>query len=157
MKRLTGLAIFLVLAFVGAGIGLRLAGHDPAVWHVDPASAKRPGRDNDFLIAPEGAVAATPDAVSAVHPVAPDVLLFQFDAVARNSPRVSVVAGSVEEGRITYVQRSLVLGFPDYITVNAVPAGDGAALVVWSRSRYGYSDVGVNRERVERWLAGMGG
>jgi uncharacterized protein (DUF1499 family) len=58
---------------------------------------------------------------------------------------------------ITYVQRSRIIGFPDYITVKAVPMETGlpeagAGLIVYSRSRYGYGDFGVNRARVEAWL-----
>ena len=56
----------------------------------------------------------------------------------------------------TYVQTSALLAFPDYISVKAVPVGDGAGLVIWSRSRFGKSDLGVNRERIEEWLAKLG-
>jgi uncharacterized protein (DUF1499 family) len=59
----------------------------------------------------------------------------------------------VEEGRITYMTRSLVFGFPDYTTVTTVPAGDGAQVVAYGRLRFGSSDMGVNRERLESWLA----
>jgi uncharacterized protein (DUF1499 family) len=46
--------------------------------------------------------------------------------------------------------------FPDYITLRTVDLGDGVSgIAVWSRSRYGYSDLGVNRERVEKLLAAL--
>jgi len=50
-----------------------------------------------------------------------------------------------------------MFGWPDYISVRAVAVEGGAALAVWSRSRYGYSDMGVNRARVGRWLAATSG
>ncbi len=56
---------------------------------------------------------------------------------------------------ITYVQRSRVFGFPDYLTVKAVVMDGGAGLIIWSRARYGRSDFGVNRARVEAWLAAL--
>ncbi len=60
---------------------------------------------------------------------------------------------------ITYVQRSRVFGFPDCLTVKAVAiesTGEaGAGLIIWSRARYGRSDFGVNRARVEAWLAAL--
>jgi uncharacterized protein (DUF1499 family) len=59
------------------------------------------------------------------------------------------LAGSVEEGRMTWVARSALWGFPDYITAEAGPKG----LAVWSRLRFGRSDLGVNRARLEDWLA----
>ena len=54
------------------------------------------------------------------------------------------------------MQRSRFIGFPDYVTVKAVALERGAALIVYSRSRYGRSDFGVNRTRVEAWLAALG-
>jgi uncharacterized protein (DUF1499 family) len=75
-----------------------------------------------------------------------------------------VVAGDPDSLMITYVQRSRVFGFPDYITVKAVATestgegstvGSGAGLIIWSRARYGRSDFGVNRARVEAWLAAL--
>ncbi|MEL6267324.1 MAG: DUF1499 domain-containing protein, partial [Pseudomonadota bacterium] len=65
---------------------------------------------------------------------------------------VEVVAGSAAEGFVTYVQTSRIVGFPDYVSARTVEGG----IAVWSRSRYGYSDLGVNRARVEDWLAAAG-
>jgi uncharacterized protein (DUF1499 family) len=48
-----------------------------------------------------------------------------------------------------------MVGFPDMISAKASPEGEGTRLSVWSRSRYGYSDMGVNRARVEAWLSRM--
>jgi hypothetical protein len=145
-----------LVVFAGAAIWLRVVGSDPAVWHVDPAVTERTGRDNDVLVAPEGGAAAAIDIITKPRPVPPADLLFQFDAIASNAARTQVVAGSVDEGMVTYVQRSAVFGFPDYVTVKAIETEGGSALIIWSRSRYGYSDMGVNRERVESWLAQIG-
>jgi uncharacterized protein (DUF1499 family) len=146
-----------VILIVGGWLMVRTAQHDPGRWHADPLTTERTGKPNDFLVVPEGQ--DTPAQVDrSFAPVAemPQALLARFDAVARGSPRVAVVAGSVAEGHITYVQRSALVGFPDYISVRAVPVGDGAALAIWSRSRYGHSDLGVNRARIEGWLAALG-
>ena len=84
-------------------------------------------------------------------------MLQAFDTVASGAPRTERLAGSPEEGWITYVQRSRIFGFPDFVSVRAVGVPGGSALIVWSRSRFGYGDFGVNRARVESWLAGLGG
>lgn len=75
--------------------------------------------------------------------------LARLAEVAAASPRVRLLAGSVDEGRMTWVVRSVVWGFPDYVTAEAGPGG----LRVWSRLRFGRSDLGVNRARLEDWLA----
>ena len=152
MKRLLKwLVIIVLLVTAGLAVGLRSMPDDPAAWHVNPATAERTGKPNDYLVAPEGATAATPDVIAKIHETDPKSLLFQLDAIAR--PQSDVVAGSVDELAITYVQRSTVMGFPDYISVRAVAAGTGSALIIWSRSRYGHSDFGVNKARVEEWLS----
>ena len=96
------------------------------------------------------------DAAAPVYALPPVVLLAAFDRVARAEPRVQVLAGSVASGRITYVVRSRLVGFPDYLTVRALPAqGGGATLAIFSRQRFGLKDMGVNRARVEAWLAAL--
>ncbi len=78
-----------------------------------------------------------------------------FDAVALSEPRTTRLAGAPAEGWTTYVQRSGLFGFPDYISVRVIEAegGDGAMLAIYSRSRYGHSDLGVNAKRIRRWLS----
>jgi uncharacterized protein (DUF1499 family) len=46
--------------------------------------------------------------------------------------------------------------FPDLVTVQVDPAGaDRSRLIIWSRSVYGQSDLGVNRKRTLAWLAAL--
>lgn len=154
MKRvLAALAVLILIGCAGTAISMRSTADDPAIWHVDPATSERTGKPNDYLVAPDGLTAAPADQASRVFAMPPEDLLFLFDSVVRPSSGVSVVGGAVEERWITYVQRSAVIGFPDYISVKAVEQPGGSALIIWSRSRYGYSDLGVNRKRVEEWLA----
>lgn len=145
--RLLGAAIVLLAAL---GLVVRSADHDPARWHVNPATTERTGKPNDFLAAPAGTTAAKPDLVLAVTD--PPAAMAAFDGVARAQPRTEVVAGDVASGFVTYVQRSALVGFPDYVSVATVDGG----IAVWSRSRYGYADLGVNAERVRRWLTEAG-
>ena len=134
--------------FLGVAVFMRLAASDPDAWHVPLATAERPGTPNDFLAATPGFTAAAPDLTLAPGAAATDWLA-ALDAVAMSEPRVERLAGSPATGRITWVQRSAVFGFPDYVTAEA----DASGRAVWSRARYGRSDLGVNRARVERWLA----
>lgn len=157
MKRYSLWIAIAVLVVLGVmAIFMRVVDDDPAVWHVDPESAARSGKPNDYLVAPDGAVSAHADRATSVRDLPAKDHLFLFHSVAMNAPRTKELAGSVEEGWITYVQRSLIFGYPDYITVKAVDVDGGSALIVWSRARYGYGDMGANRNRVERWLAQIG-
>src|SRR3546814_20275456 len=54
------------------------------------------------------------------------------------------------------VQRSRLFRFADDVSVRFIDNGNGngtATLAIYSRSRLGYGDLGVNRSRVQRWLA----
>ena len=52
-----------------------------------------------------------------------------------------------------WVERSALANFPDIIAAELHAAPGGAGLFLYSRSLFGWSDFGVNRRRVERWLA----
>ena len=73
----------------------------------------------------------------------------RLDRIIRDTPRTVVLAGTPEEGMITYITRSRLWGFPDYTTVEARPG----MIVIHGRLRFGSSDVGVNRARIDGWLA----
>jgi uncharacterized protein (DUF1499 family) len=47
------------------------------------------------------------------------------------------------------------MGFPDYITAEAVPVAGGTQLDVYARQRFGSSDLGVNAARLKLWLGQM--
>ena len=147
------LALLLVATAAGA-IWFRAAPDDPAIWHVDPMDGASTGKPNEARVAPPG---ASGDIESPVFEMAPAELMARVEAVALADSRTRRLAGGPAEGFATYVQRTLLLGFPDYVSVRAVDLGDGrSALAIWSRSRYGHSDLGVNRARLERWMAALG-
>ena len=75
--------------------------------------------------------------------------LAQLDAIAVASPRTQRLAGNVAEGRITWVTRTRLWGFPDYTTAEVTPQGQ----VLFARARFGLSDWGMNKARLQAWLA----
>jgi hypothetical protein len=82
-------------------------------------------------------------------------LLAKLDAVASDTPHTKRLVGSVAEGKVTYVTRSRFMGFPDYSTIGVYDAGGQRYVEINSRLRFGSSDLGVNKARVESWLAGL--
>ncbi|MEL7097795.1 MAG: DUF1499 domain-containing protein [Pseudomonadota bacterium] len=125
---------WIFVALIVAALGyIRLAPHDVGRWHV-PVTAEA---DRDFTA---GAVRVLPGDAAA---------LGRVDAAARALPRTQVLAGTVDEGRITYVTRSALFGFPDYTTVELA---DGQLRLI-ARLRFGRSDLGVNGRRLEGLVA----
>jgi hypothetical protein len=131
---LLGIVLFVVLAF---GLYVRLAPTDVARWH-QPITAVE---DADL---PGGAIRVI---------AADDALWAEAGRTLQALPRTHVVAGSADEGRITYVTRSALWGFPDYTTVEY---GDDT-LKLFARLRFGGSDMGVNAKRLERVLSALKG
>lgn len=142
------LAAALVVGVAGFALWVRVAPSDPGVWHVDPLAAERPGRANHHLMRPG-------EAASPVWDMTAAELMAALDAVALAEPRVVRLAGTPEEGFVTYVARSRLWGFPDYVSVRALEVEGGAALAAFSRARFGESDLGVNAARMARWLAAL--
>ncbi|MRH19466.1 DUF1499 domain-containing protein [Rhodovulum strictum] len=146
MKILMYLVILLLLASAAGAVYFRKVADDPALWHVDPLTAEKPGTPNAILVRPEGG-----DRTAPAYAVSPEDLARAIEAVALSEPNTSRIAGSPEELWMTYVQRSRIMGFPDYISIKALPKDDGATWAAFSRSRFGQSDLGVNAARLARW------
>lgn len=127
---------------------VRLAPSEPATWHVDPRKVQNPQPGGSYLLRDEPP--ADGPAVTFDEP--PEDVLARLDRVAMAAPRVTRLAGDPASGHVTYVARSAIFGFPDYISVVAWPVAGGARLAIYSRLRYGSSDLGVNRKRIESWL-----
>lgn len=154
--RLMQLVGFIVIALVVvaliAAVLIRVTGHDADRWHVDPLTASA-GADNSYRLAPPGSDVAA-DGESPVFDRPAAQLAADFDRVALGADRVEVVAGSAAEGFVTYVQRSFLFAFPDYITVRFLEVDDQrSTIALLSRARYGKSDLGVNEKRITNWLA----
>lgn len=135
----------LALLIVGFGLYVRLAPSDPARWHVAPPPVATPDC---------GVVAGEGDARAAcTRPDDPQQLLARLDEIAMATPRTTRLAGSPDEGRITWITRSALWGFPDYTTAEAAPDGSGTRLTIHARLRFGRSDMGVNAARLQDWLS----
>ena len=139
MKWILAVVAVVALMVLGFALWVRLAPVDTARWHVGAVQegVGHMPRANGHLWRGE---IAGPDAMARV------------DAVIQGTPRTKVIAGSVQSGMVTYQTRSALWGFPDYTTLR-----DAEGLIeINSRLRFGQSDLGVNRARIEGWLEALG-
>ena len=164
------LAVALVIVLAG-GFGLRL------YMSRDAENRLRPGEDVTLAgfagpVPANGALACPPDYCAAagaiaspVFPVGAERLAGYWSEMMADEPRWILVAPEDavrrhEDGALhrVVVQRSALLHFPDVVTVEFVSLGpDRSSLAIYSRARYGRSDFGVNRQRIERWLGKVKG
>jgi uncharacterized protein (DUF1499 family) len=146
MRRMAGyLALGLLAALVAFALYVRLAPSDLARWHVAPVAEGQ--WDTVVVTGPNSASLrlARGYKIGLGNPID---MLARLDEVALATPRTTRIAGSVAEGRITWVTRSWLWGFPDYTTAEA--RADG--LYVVARSRFGHGDLGVNAFRLGNWM-----
>jgi uncharacterized protein (DUF1499 family) len=127
----------------------------PTPHYTEPAAIVRPASPNTALAAPAGFQPA-PDIVTPAYAVPPAQLFAAIQTVADAQPRTFQAIGFADRLQIHYVARSALFNFPDQIMIQVRPhQPDGSELIVWSRSVYGESDLGVNRQRLETWLAAL--
>jgi uncharacterized protein (DUF1499 family) len=127
----------------------------PAPSPIDTARIVRPASPNTALAAPQGFL-PPPDIVTPSYPLQAEQLFAMLQDVAGNQPRTYQAALYLDRFQAHYVARSEVLNFPDLIVVQVTKTtSNSSALIVYSRSVYGHSDFGVNRQRVGAWLAAL--
>jgi hypothetical protein len=121
---------------------------------IDFATLQRGPDANQYLLCPKGMCSTATDGEAPVFDVPVERLQVAWDEMLAEQPRLEVQRRDVTNVQIDYVQRSRLLRFPDLITVRFVPIDDAHATVaIYSRSVWGKGDMGVNRARVEEWLA----
>lgn len=122
---------------------------------MDMTKIERPGTPNTFLAGPAG-MRPAPDVVTEEQALPATTLYQNARVVFSGQPGTYVAAEYPDLLQVHHVVRSTLLNFPDLVTVqvNAVGA-DRSILLIWSRSVYGRSDFGVNRQRTLAWLAAL--
>jgi len=109
---------------------------------------------NQFLMCPDNYCHATPDAKSPVwnEPVAG--LTQRWNGFINSMPDTYLLESDEAAQLYTYRVRTPLLRFPDDVTVQFVAVDEGhSSLAIYSRSNYGYSDLGMNRRRIEDWVS----
>lgn len=121
---------------------IRLAPSHPARWHRPIAENLRFGPPGVVLALKGGAL---------LRLVGND--LAGLNRLVLADDRSELLAGSVKEGRLTWVTRSAFWGFPDYTTTELRPGG----VYIHARLRFGVGDRGVNAARLRDWAVGLAG
>lgn len=150
---IAGIAIALV-ALIWEGGTLEQAFTVGNVPVIDFASLQRTSTPNQYLLCPAGMCTAETDGAAPVFDLPADQLQGAWELMIADQPRVQEVHRDLTLTQVDYVQRSRLFRFPDVITVRFVPVDDThSTLAIYSRSIYGKGDMGVNRARIDDWLA----
>lgn len=108
---------------------------------------------NDALACPEAACTAPVDITTPAYGAPAAILRKRFWEALAGEPNLEKVASDDAALTDRYIQSTPLMGFPDTIVVQIIDLPDGkSSLMIYSRSKFGRSDLGANRERLERWL-----
>lgn len=146
-------AVAIVLAFI-LGRDQIWALFGPAdLGSISLERLQRRATPNDALACPPGICAAKSDIEPLVYAVNVADLRDAFAKVIASEPRVTRVDSNDSEPSERYIQRSLLMGFPDTIVVRYFDRqASRSTLALYSRSQLGKGDFGVNRARIKRWM-----
>lgn len=116
---------------------------------IDFATLRLPSTPNHHLVCPPG-VCPAGGAPAPEFPVPAERLRAE---VLRLLERDGAAVADREAETIEAVVRTRFLRFPDRAAVRVLPLGpERSTLAVYSRSVYGYADMGTNARRVNGWL-----
>jgi Protein of unknown function (DUF1499) len=158
-RRITTVLVAGALGLVVFGVAVRMYMGREAEDRLSPGETvgitdlRSPLPKAGFLACPPGYCSAGEAVVSPIFDVPWERLHDYWTEVMAGEKRMVSVAADTDVRRLFYIQHSPTFRFPDVITVEFVALGpDRSSIAIYSRSRYGSSDFGKNRKRVEKWM-----
>lgn len=124
----------------------------------DLTTLTRTVKPHDALLCTEGLCADIKiDGDIPAFELSPTALIAALDNAARSvDPTLVRVDDGSKPETARYVTRSPMMRFPDTTWLQAVPLDDGkTGLIAYAQAQIGYSDVGANKARLEKWLAAL--
>lgn len=168
-KRRTTRVLALIALALGAGFAFLLVRADqpggiddvytaafgpPDLGDVDFERIERRTSPNDALACPPDLCPAPVDFTTPTYDVPGARLREIVREVAAQEPRTDLVYSARWAEVDRFVARTPLMRYPDTINAHVFGAGPGRSqLALYMRSQIGHSDLGVNRARLERWLA----
>lgn len=126
------LTVLLIAGLISGLAYIRLAPIDVARWHKPVGDAD----STDGTGWSARVVKGAPGMLSDLH------------QTMLTLPRTELLAGSIGEGRLTYITRSKIIGFPDFTTIEQ----SEEHIKLYARLQFGRSDMGVNGKRLDGLL-----
>lgn len=112
-----------------------------------------PNKPNYYLACPQNYCNLQPHATTTFYPADVKQVLAGWQKMLTQQPRVKLISSHPDDYHYQYVQYSRIFKFPDYIDMLLIPLmQDKTSIAIYSRSKYGFYDFAVNKNRVNYWL-----
>ncbi len=136
----------------------KLTGSRLDIAPVDWATLARHPTPNDALVCPPSHCPhAKVDREPPVYRLEPSALLARLREIVRADANTAELSCGTDCGeRARFIQYTRLMHYPDTIDIAVFPTTGGSTFAIYSRSLVGRGDFGVNRARIERWLAALG-
>ena len=120
---------------------------------VDITTLTRSKTGNDALACPAGWCAAASDFEPPVYALKVGALAQRFADSLGEESKLELVDNTAGGLQLRFVQYTPLMEFPDTIQVDFLSLDENrSTLAIYSRSKYGYGDMGTNLARIKRWL-----
>lgn len=121
----------------------------------DFAAARRSAKPNDALACTPGLCGTKPDFELTVQDETPEALIARIAiAIAYDFPQAVRVDDRKNPRHLRYITYSPLMRYPDTTTIEAASLPDGrTGLRAYAKAQLGSGDFGMNRKRLETWLA----
>ena len=120
---------------------------------IDFKKIRLPKSPNYYLMCPVSYCNVKQNAISPVFAVPVEKLAQFWQQMIIKQARTKLVAQNRTTHQYTYIQRSRLFHFPDTINVKLIALPNRqSTIAIYSRSKYGYGDLGVNEKRVQHWI-----
>ena len=111
---------------------------------------------NQYLVSPNNYCSARAHLASPTYDLSVEELRERWMTMIASQPRIETRKADEEAMQYEFIQRTKIMRFPDIITVRFISLEQRrSTLAVYSRSRYGRRDFGVNKDRVRAWLEAL--
>ncbi len=150
MIKLIGSTCLAAIAIALAGLWWTAADVDRPVDFTQNILTSKP---NQYLACPEDHCRDKPHMVAPVFQVSRDEAVQVWDTMMAQKTRFARLNTRDKPDRRQYEERSKLMRFPDRISVQFLERSPTTSSVaIFSQSKYGYSDMGVNEARVVRLM-----
>ena len=166
LKRFITSLLVIVVILAILGVAFVLYGREeswealfgsPDLGPITFATLTKTSRPNQALVCPPDVCkAAQPDIIPPVYAVPVADLRRALRRIIDMEPHSERVAADATALTERYVIRTNLMRFPDTIRVQFIDLGNNTSTVaIYAQAQIGYSDAGVNKARLQRWLQAL--